>query len=408
MKSTFRWIECKAWALLVLSVGFALLTGPDARACSEPVYKYAAENWQPEPYVVVLFRHGKPAADDEALSKLISDSHANAMVDNCDVDTDVPQEYKAVWDSIKTQTLPQMAVLSPSHREAPERGALWSGAWNKANIEKMLNSPVRKKLAENLKRGDAGVWLLFDGGKKATDDTTMALLEKNAKELSARFTAEIRANSEMVKDEPRDPAAPEAKAAAPAEDVRLSVIRVSRKEATDDTLFSGMMAEPFKQDEPCAMMVFGRGRALGPLAAKELTEEGVESVAGFLAGPCVCSIKEQKIGIDLLLDLPMDSHWKPPEFPVDLGAAPPLSPLPVTPAAPATTPAPVIPAPLAATTPPAVAPAPAPVPVSTAADTAIAPQPVEAPRSLSGLTLAAALIAVGLVALILATRKGSA
>src|SRR4051794_21753255 len=37
-----------------------IFLAPSAMGCNTPVYRYALEHWMPQPYELVVFRHGKP------------------------------------------------------------------------------------------------------------------------------------------------------------------------------------------------------------------------------------------------------------------------------------------------------------------------------------------------------------
>ncbi|MCY3021657.1 MAG: hypothetical protein NTW87_21805 [Planctomycetota bacterium] len=59
--------------------------------------------------------------------------------------------------------------------------------------------------------------------------------------------------------------------------------------------------EAQKESGPLVYPVFGRGRTLGGLAGKVLEAESLREACEFLCGACMCSIKQQMPGMDLLL-----------------------------------------------------------------------------------------------------------
>lgn len=56
--------------------------------------------------------------------------------------------------------------------------------------------------------------------------------------------------------------------------------------------------------------VFGRGRALPPVTAEQLTDQWLKEQLEFLTSACACTVKEQNPGVDLLLQYDWDSAAK--------------------------------------------------------------------------------------------------
>lgn len=393
MRCGNRALVCASSLILLVAAAGAMLASR-ARACAIPVYRYAIENWPPESYLILNFHHGASSAEDQALIKSLNESHANASITDCNIDQEIPQEFQALWEANKTKLLPYMVLVAPAN--TADNNVLWTGPWSKANVDGLLHSPLRKKLTDKMESGQAGVWILIESGNKATDDLLMEMFEKTLRELSERFTADVKASAEAM---PKDPNVGGGDAEHPAPDaVKLSVLRATRKEATDDPLFAGILREQLQKSEACAVLVFGRGRLLGPLPEKELKPDHLEASTRFLTGPCMCSIKEQRIGVDLLLDLDSDKIGKPKEQ-VEK-AAETETPAKSAIAVPVTPPS----APIASAPPPT----PQPAAQASAATPSQAHNDAPVARFGSGLTLAGALIAAGIVALILASRRGTA
>ncbi len=59
--------------------------------------------------------------------------------------------------------------------------------------------------------------------------------------------------------------------------------------------------EASEKDEPLVAPVFGRGRALEVIPAKQLNASLIEDLTMFLCGACSCQVKERNPGFDLLL-----------------------------------------------------------------------------------------------------------
>ena len=323
-------------------VGLVIALAPAAKSCNTPIYRYALEHWMPQPYECVIFRRGK-SPDRENAVKLIetlSNAHANLFVTDIDVDKPIPQEVETIWAACRDKQLPWLAVRFPQNIATSR--LVCSVALSAEAVKRLLHSPTRQDLAKHLSGGDAAVWLFVDGGRKGLDDAKAAQLEKMAAKLSEEFTAEAKAAG--AEDGPPElPAGIEPVSAAP-DKVTFSFIRLRRND-TDEAMLLNMLferdAELAKRADSgaCAFLVFGRGRMLGPLTGDELREESIASAAEFLSGPCMCEIKEQNPGMDLLIDAdweemlaaPMAASARPGPAPADTSSKGQPAPAPVVP-----------------------------------------------------------------------------
>jgi hypothetical protein len=76
-------------------------------------------------------------------------------------------------------------------------------------------------------------------------------------------------------------------------------------------------------DEPIAVPVYGRGRALAVVPQAEIDVPLIEDLSRFLSGPCSCQVKEQNPGFDLPLAVDWDGRLftdsaRPPDSPAGL------------------------------------------------------------------------------------------
>ena len=86
--------------------------------------------------------------------------------------------------------------------------------------------------------------------------------------------------------------------------------------------------EPDSQDEPLLAPVFGRGRALEVIPAKQVDAGLIEDLTMFLCGACSCQVKERNPGFDLLLS----TNWNQELYGADGEAPSPVTTLERTPA----------------------------------------------------------------------------
>ena len=76
-------------------------------ACDVPVFRYALERWNPDPYVAVVFHRATLTSDQqslvESMQKASRDNSANLLVRKADVGGAMSGPFQALW---KTQAEP--------------------------------------------------------------------------------------------------------------------------------------------------------------------------------------------------------------------------------------------------------------------------------------------------------------
>ena len=90
----------------------------------------------------------------------------------------------------------------------------------------------------------------------------------------------------------------------------FSIDKVQRSDPGEAVLLGALLRsdpdlEKSLAKEPIAFPIFGRGRALYPLAGKGITDEHIEEACLYLVGSCSCEAKLLNSG----LDLPMSADW---------------------------------------------------------------------------------------------------
>jgi len=295
--------------LVLVACTMAAIAGPPAGACSVPVFRYALEEWPPDPYLAVVFHRGplgdKDQAVIEGLKRAADDPNvgANIEVQTVDLAKEVPAECRKLHEKCSPKTLPWVAVVNPMRFKGAARPleelVAWSGPLDKAEVALLLDSPCRKELARRLLKGDSVVWLLLESGSKEKDDaaarTLSAELAQLQKTLAGSLSDPDQPAAEGMEDVDVSPGVPLK--------VGFSVLRISRGEAAERgfvTVLLGLMSGS-KYEGPVAMPVFGRGRALTVLAGQDINSENIGDVIGFLTGDCSCQIKGLNPGIDLLM-----------------------------------------------------------------------------------------------------------
>jgi len=327
-----RWILPAIGAVLVSFAGPP--GGPVARACDTPVYRYAMYNWAPSPYRVYYLCRGEPDKKDAEVNRLLAEqssvaqspvaqppvaqspsavqsnvqpASANLVLETVDVTK--KDEVEQLPEAVKTAWEKDAGGKLPIHLVFTSWGDLVSAErLDVAAVRPLVESPVRKQIAQLLEKRHAAVFLLFEG----KDPAANAQAAKVAREVIAR-AAKGQFAVEPAGDSAAAPAAaagagPTAGAedAAPTRPQRLQIglVKLQRADPAEKWLVQSLVTVERDLPEvaglPMVFPVFGRGRVLAPCIGKGITPENLGRQLELLAGPCSCTVRAQNPGVDLL------------------------------------------------------------------------------------------------------------
>ena len=279
--------------VILCAVGYGFTIPDTVSACSTPVFRYAMLRWTPDPYDIIVFHRGGPTpSQQQQIDKLQRTTPLYLPLVNCslrivDLSGDVPDKAQEFWQKENTDTLPWVVARYP--RYAPVQGVLWAGPLTEVDV--LIDSPVRKTIANRLLDGEAAVWVLLESGLKTDDDTVATLLHDELDKLNRTLKAST---------PPPAPDGPEPDESA----VRFSMLRLARDSRSEGVLVKMLLScEPDLRDyaEPMAIPVFGRGRALYALVGKGISAANILEACAFLVEGCSCQVKAQNPGADLLM-----------------------------------------------------------------------------------------------------------
>ena len=209
-----------------------------APACSVPVFRYALERWPADHYELVVFHRGPLERPEQALvarlEKAGADKDALANLQVLSVNLDEPSEKPLadLWAAQKNATLPWMVLRLP--RIAKKQETVWAGPLNRANVDRVLDSPLRRKIAGGLLKGESAVWVFVEIGDPVKDAAGLERLQKHLKKLQGTLKLpELRENNPEDRIE-RGPGAPELK-------VAFSVLRLSRADPKEAVLLQMLL-----------------------------------------------------------------------------------------------------------------------------------------------------------------------
>jgi hypothetical protein len=271
-------------------------------ACSVPVFRYALERWDPDSYGVVVFHRGPLSEEHQSLidrmdpNKLPSEKFVNFAVTTVDLDEASEPEAVELWNAQKTEIVPWMMVSFPWSRLAPD--SAWAGPLNEVNVDRLVDSPVRREVARRLLKGDSAVWMLLESGDSDDDDQALARLESRLEHLTSTLELPV-----------LNPADIEEGLISIDEDqlkIAFSTVRLSRQDAAEEffvKMLLGSEDDLDEYDEPIAFPIFGRGRVLYGLVGDGIASEVIDEACVFLTGACSCEVKEQNPGVDLVMSV---------------------------------------------------------------------------------------------------------
>jgi hypothetical protein len=306
---------------------------PDA--CDVPVFRYALERWLPDNYTVYVLNNSPLNSEQSAALELLRSSagitgeKANLNVVEVNISKTIPDEIKPFWEWIKEQTLPCLALQYP--RAVGYNRALWSGPLTLENVRKLLNSPVRSKIAGQIISGDAAVWVLLESGNRKLDDAAADSLNATFKALKKHFLLSGKDIAHNVSTSSQEGLN---RSSTSGWKIDFSLVRLPRGSVQESLLETLLVhSEPDLLDystSPMAFPVFGRGRVLYALVGPGITGANISKSCLFMTEGCSCEVKELNPGVDLLLTA--DWTREIGESWVDASEMPPIKGLPVIPA----------------------------------------------------------------------------
>jgi hypothetical protein len=277
-----------------------------ATACNVPVFRYALERWEADPYEIVVFHREPLTAESQklvgAMEKAGQDGLANLTVMRVDLTGEMSQPLRTLWNAQENPAPPWMVVRYPRHLEI-ER-SVSAGPLSAETARTLLKSPARRDISQKLLRGDAVVWLLLECGNQKLDDQARQLVEAESRKLQQT----------LVLPEP-SPLDPPMDADLPLK-IAFSTVRVARADPAERMLVNMLLnwnTNLTAATEAMLFPVFGRGRVVPPAIGQEIQAEAIREMAEFLTGPCSCQVKEMNPGYDLLLSANWSSLVGHPE-----------------------------------------------------------------------------------------------
>ncbi len=256
-------------------------------ACNTPVFQYALMRWQPEPYrVLILYKKSLSEQSNQAI-KFLNELEDDSVIICKYIDVlKIRKDDKTITNVLnKVKRLhisfPLLVVRYPSSTE--NETGIYLGKLSVSTIRKIAYSPIRKKIAKKLLRGDTIVWLVLLSNNNNRNKQIRTLLDKELVKYTSQYFEKH------------------------ADKIKFCVIELKQSDQTENFLINILTNIKYgdKQDftEPVVYPIFGKARILFPIPANKLTGQAIFAACDFMTGPCACEIKEMNPGLDLLIDI---------------------------------------------------------------------------------------------------------
>lgn len=296
-------------------------------ACNVPVFRYALERWDSEPYLIEIVSDGeltgKPKAAADLFEKYAKsrETMSNFVVRYVDLNEGKPVGEVTGQSEPSDISAPQVNVYFPVRYNV--RVPILTSDLTKKFVREVMESPMRTKIASLMLKGESIVWMFLHSGDEKKDADALKLL----KERLAVLEKELR-----LPDDPFDygeaggPGSGPQTSAEGEASLRLafSVVELDRNDPKESFLIKALLrteADLAELQEPIAFPIFGRGIVLYALVGEGINADNIRDACEFLIGPCSCQIKSWNPGVDLLVTADWYGgledllYGEPPEIP---------------------------------------------------------------------------------------------
>ncbi len=279
--------------VIILSISGSALT---SSACTTPVWRYALEQWWPDPFYIDVQRPDELTTNQQQAVDLLESSNeqkntfANIVVD------------VVIDSSVNT---PVLTVEYPGKPGMEMDKPFWKTELTFESATNVLSSPFRKRLATELGSGENVVWFVLESSNAETNEAVMNLLEAQVGKAEKEYE-EYRQYANRIATSEYDKAYTLPKM----NNLFLSLDRGNKEEEFFIKSLLHLYPDLKSSQEPMVFVVYGKGRCLPPIVGDEITVANIDYYFQFLSGPCSCMIKDNNPGFDLL----MEYDWEEAAF----------------------------------------------------------------------------------------------
>ena len=296
------------WLLLLVVL---VIIPASAFACKVPVFRYALERWDVDRYTMVVMLNGEP--DDQIaqaikrVTEVSATDAANIELQVIDVATLSPQQQWQLEYFDPTVETPHLQIFYPERKG--QRKLCWEGLFTSSTLETWLNSPLRSKVADKLVAGASAVFVLVECEDAELNQKVAATVRLGVQQAMAEISIpegvipRFGAN-EYLQQHPEASLDDVLRCDVPLK-IDFEIDRMAFDDEDEEALRAMGRGLTTSSSGPWLLPIFGRGRMLDAIDAKELSSQTVMNACQYMVGECSCTVKTQNPGVDLL----MSANW---------------------------------------------------------------------------------------------------
>jgi hypothetical protein len=268
-------------------------------ACQVPVFRYALERWQADPFRLQLITNGPPPSVTE-----IPD-HLNLEFESLDLTRLSPAEQFAVVGLDQITEYPAYLLHPPESWQNPAPLVFPA---TEASLINILDSPLRQRIKTDLLQGHSTVWVLIEGIDSKANQAIHQQLQDTLKKAQSQIQIpEGVIQADQVGKVGEDISLDDVLRSTIPLKISFKIERIERDDPAEQAFLRILTANRYSPpEEPLVVPIFGRGRTPGPLLGSSITPEAILTACEYLCGACSCQVKSGNPGYDLLFQ----ANWQ--------------------------------------------------------------------------------------------------
>ncbi|MCP4848197.1 MAG: hypothetical protein GY899_09660 [Verrucomicrobiaceae bacterium] len=280
-------------------------------ACQVPVFRYALERWPADAYGLAVFHNGPLSKEQQEIIASV-DYDVNLEVFTIDVsEMTAPQRIR--FGKVEVRKGQALARLYYPVESRQGDDALWEGTLNRQALDRIVDSPVRRKIAKDILAGESAVWVILKSGDPESDALVETNLNKHLQAISKwlEIPEGVAGPGELERVASGEVAMEDVLRSTIPLKISFSAVSISRndpEEAMFVRMLTGFVPDLIERypGQPLVFPVFGRGRTLDGISQEMLNDELMASAGSYICGACSCEVKRENPGIDLVMSVEWD------------------------------------------------------------------------------------------------------
>ena len=262
--------------------------------CQVPVFRYALERWEADIFRLQLITQGTPPAELQTIPE-----HLNLEFEALDLDTLTAAERLSIVGLERITEYPSFLLHPPDSWKNPEP-IVFQGT--SSDLQKIIDSPVRQLIKNDLLSGHSTVWVLVEGTDEEANERTYQQLQETLQKAQEKITIpEGVIQADQVGKVGDDISLDDVLRSTIPLKISFKIERVKRTDVNEQPFLRILTANrPSPPEEPLVVPIFGRGRTPGPLLGSTITPDTIMNACEYLCGACSCQVKSGNPGYDLL------------------------------------------------------------------------------------------------------------